>query len=256
VKRIARAGLAIATALMVTACGTTPRLASEPAKGANPWPSGSPDATTSAPATQAVPAGPAPCPAGDYQLRVEQALAKTGNYGHVTVDGQQSAEDCATIITFQKRMGIEPADGTPGPTTVDVAERIAATDTTQCPVTTVPIACVDLTHQTFYIAQGGQVVLGPTVTRTGMAGGYATPAGDFPITDRALQTWSVPFKVWLPYWQNFYQGDGLHETTTYIHNMGVGSHGCVNLLHNDAIAAYNLLTYGSTVHLYGHRPGT
>jgi lipoprotein-anchoring transpeptidase ErfK/SrfK len=66
----------------------------------------------------------------------------------------------------------------------------------------------------------------------------------------------VPFKVWLPYWQNFYLGDGLHETTTYIHNMPIGSHGCVNLLHEDALAAYSLLGVGSIVHLYGRRPGT
>jgi hypothetical protein len=76
-------------------------------------------------------------------------------------------------------MGIVPAAGTPGPTTVDVARRIANTDTSQCPVSEAPMACVDLTHQTFYITQNGSLLLGPTVTRTGMPG-WATPVGHVP----------------------------------------------------------------------------
>jgi lipoprotein-anchoring transpeptidase ErfK/SrfK len=51
-------------------------------------------------------------------------------------------------------------------------------------------------------------------------------------------------------------GQGLHETTTYIHDMWRGSHGCVNLLHEDAKAAFDLLHSGSTVYVYGRRPGT
>ena len=67
----------------------------------------------------------------------------------------------------------------------------------------------------------------------------------------------MPFSVWLPYWQRFYYGDGLHETTTYIHNMRNGSHGCVNLLHagrDEGLRGCSAV--GSIVHLYGRRPGT
>ena len=58
------------------------------------------------------------------------------------------------------------------------------------------------------------------------------------------------------YWQQFYNGDGFHQTTTYIHDMGIGSHGCVNLLPVDARKYYSTLKYGTKVHLYGRRPGT
>ena len=176
----------------------------------------------------------------------------------------QSAEDCATIAAFQRRMGIgtwqgrvhgAEHDGLPGKTTRDVAARIAATDPSQCPYSDEPQACVDLTNQTFYIVSGGTVILGPTVTRTGMPG-FRTPSGTFKVSWRQTKAWSVPYSVWLPYWQNFYGGDGLHETTTYIHDMWRGSHGCVNLMHDDAATAYDLLARGSTVHLYGRRPGT
>jgi hypothetical protein len=196
-----------------------------------------------------------PCPPGDYQFEIEQALAAVGNYGRVTVDGVQSAEECETIIAFQTRMGIEPAEGTPGPTTKDVAQRIAATDVAACPWSDGPQACVDLTNQTFFVASQGTVILGPTVTRTGMPG-WSTPSGTYQIFQKSTSEWSYPFSVWMPYWQHFTPGIGLHETTTYIHNMGVGSHGCVNLLHDDAVQAYELLTVGSTVQVYGRRPGT
>jgi lipoprotein-anchoring transpeptidase ErfK/SrfK len=257
--------MAVLAVLTLTGCGqlgqTHPRLqsiaAAEDEPAPTPSPTPTPEPTVEPPPAPSKPIviGPPPCPSGPYQLEVETALAKTGSFGHVTVDGKQSGEDCVAITAFQKRMGIVPANGTPGPTTKDVSMRIAATDPTQCPYSEAAIACVDLTHQTFYIAKAGQVIVGPTVTRTGMRG-WTTPSGTFRIANKTSREWSVPFSVWMPYWQRFYIGDGLHETTTYIHNMSIGSHGCVNLLHADAVAAYSLLGVGSTVHLYGRRPGT
>jgi len=276
---LALGALAAVTALTLTGCGqlveTNPRLRSIAETGAQapvvPTPTSTP--TTTAPTEEPPPPteeppppteeppppppdpGPPPCPPGDFQFEVEQALAQVGNYGHVTVDGVQSAEDCATIIAFQTRMGIQPAEGTPGPTTKDVAQRIAATDTSLCPWSDVPQACVDLTNQTFFITSQGTVILGPTVTRTGMPG-WATPSGTFHIFQKSTREWSYPFSVWMPYWQHFTPAIGLHQTTTYIHDMWNGSHGCVNLLPDDAMTAYDLLTVGSTVNVYGRRPGT
>jgi lipoprotein-anchoring transpeptidase ErfK/SrfK len=51
-------------------------------------------------------------------------------------------------------------------------------------------------------------------------------------------------------------GNGFHETTTYIHNYAIGSHGCINLLHDDAVKYWNELHVGSPVNVFGHRPGT
>ncbi len=266
-RRVGVAALALVSALALAACGqpgdANPRLKSIGVTDAQPQPTTTPTTGPTTPAGE--PSGEAPRPPGVYQLEIEQALAAIGNYGPITVDGVQSAQDCATIAAFQKRMGIgewngrragtEAPDGTPGPTTRDVARRIAATDPSQCPRSDHPQACVDLTNQTFYIVSNGTVILGPTVTRTGMPG-YATPSGTFSVSWRAPKAWSVPYSVWLPYWQAFSSGDGLHETTTYIHDMWRGSHGCVYLLHDDAARAYELLDRGSTVHLYGRRAGT
>jgi peptidoglycan hydrolase-like protein with peptidoglycan-binding domain len=59
---------------------------------------------------------------------VETYLARLGGFGMITVDGKQSAADCAAIKRFQRRYGISPVDGKAGPTTASVAARLANTD--------------------------------------------------------------------------------------------------------------------------------
>jgi peptidoglycan hydrolase-like protein with peptidoglycan-binding domain len=228
----------------------TPAAAS-PSAEPSTQPSAKPTTKPSSPPSKA----PTSCPQGPNQKSVEAALAKLGQWGPVTVDGVQSAQDCAAIKKFQQRFGILPANGRAGDTTDSVAKRLAATDTAACQAGAGLVACVDLTHQTTYLMKDGKLFWGPTVTRTGMSG-FATPSGWFTIFERADKHWSTPYKVWLPSWQQFYNGDGFHQTTTYIHNMGIGSHGCVNLLPVDAKKYYSTLKIGSKVHLYGRRPGT
>ncbi|GAB3947722.1 hypothetical protein GCM10027614_43480 [Micromonospora vulcania] len=97
--------------------------------------------------------------------------------------------------------------------------------------------------------------MAPTVTRTGMSG-YRTPSGTYTVNYRNPKEWSDPYEVWLPYWQHFTQGMGFHETTTYLHNKSIGSHGCVNLLHVDAVRMWELGKVGTRVVLIGRRPGT
>jgi lipoprotein-anchoring transpeptidase ErfK/SrfK len=140
-----------------------------------------------------------------------------------------------------------------------VARRIAASLTAaeqaKCGAAAAVTACVNLTLQTVWVVRDGAVVFGPTVTRTGFRG-HATPAGTYKINKRDLKEWSDPYEVWLPYWQRFHGGMGFHETTTYIHNATLGSHGCVNLLRADAVKMWQLLTLGSSVRTFGHRAGS
>lgn len=198
----------------------------------------------------------AACKTGKYQKSVESYLKKLGGFGKVTVDGKQSAADCATIKKFQKRYDIRPAAGLAGPTTYDVAKRLAGTSTKACKAkksgTTI---CIDLTHQTVWVMKNGKVSVKPTVTRTGMKG-YRTPTGTFKINKRTKKEWSDPYKVWMPYWQRFVGGIGLHQTTTYLHDGWRGSHGCVNLLPADAKRLYGIGKIGMTVKVFGRRSGT
>ncbi len=226
----------------------------------SPSSSAPPAVVTSAPPSTVAAVAPG-CPVGEKQREVETSLAAIGRYGPVGVDGRQTPADCATIVAFQKRFGISPSNGRAGPTTSDVARRIAtsltAAERSKCqPAASGLTACVNLTQQTTWVIKSdGSVVWGPTVVRTGYRG-YATRVGKFKINERTLKEWSIPYKVWLPYWQHFTAGQGFHETTTYLHNMGNGSHGCVNLLRSDAKELWNLLPYNSTVHTFGRRSGT
>lgn len=216
-----------------------------------------PAQATSDPATSR--AATAPCAGGPLQYDIEKHLAQLGSFGAVSVDGRQSPTDCATIRGFQQRFGIEPAAGQADATTADVARRIDASsqpaNLQRCDAGEGTTACVDLTLQTAWVMRDGAVVAGPTVVRTGFAG-HATPAGSFRINKRAEKEWSDPYEVWLPYWQRFTGGMGFHETTTYLHDTARGSHGCVNLLHRDAVAVWGHLRTGARVHTFGRRPGT
>ncbi len=200
-----------------------------------------------------------PCAGGRWQRAVEEDLAELGTFGAVSVDGRQSPADCAAIRGLQQRFGIEPAAGQADATTADVAHRITASSTPQnlrrCEAGPGVTACVDLTLQTAWVVRDGVVVTGPTVVRTGFAG-HTTPAGTYRINKRTEREWSDPFGVWLPYWQRFVGGSGFHEATTYLHDAARGSHGCVNLLHRDAVAMWRELETGARVHTFGRRPGT
>lgn len=200
-------------------------------------------------------ARPHNCPVGRHQIKVERYLDEIGDFGEVTVDGEQSAADCKAIKKFQRRYGISPASGRAGPTTLNVARRLASSDPDDCRTGKGLTICIDLTAQTVWAMRGGKVVFGPTVTRTGMAG-YHTPAGTYRIGWRNIKEWSDPYEVWLPYWQQFNGGIGFHETTTYLHNGAIGSHGCVNLLPADARELWDLARVGSRVNVFGRRAGT
>jgi peptidoglycan hydrolase-like protein with peptidoglycan-binding domain len=227
-----------------------PSPSARPSRTAAPTPSRTPTAKP-----KPTPTGFTGCPEGERQREVETYLSRLGGFGKLTVDGEQSAADCAAIKRFQRRYGISPAAGRAGATTYDVARRLAGTDVHRCRAGSGLTFCVDLTHQTVWAMRGGTVVLGPTVTRTGMAG-YATPAGTYRVGGRNTREWSEPYEVWLPYWQQFNGGIGFHETTTYLHNPSIGSHGCVNLLHADAVRLWELGSIGTRVVVFGRRPGT
>jgi hypothetical protein len=222
----------------------------------SPSPSPSTSPTPAAPPSPSKSPKPKPCEKdGGYQLIVEQTIAKLGGFGPVTADGKQSEADCAAIKKFQIRYGLRPTDGVAGPDTGGVAKRLMESDPAACGAGSGIFACVDLTHQTTWLMKDGALLYGPTVTRTGFAG-HVTREGHFKIEWRAITDWSEPYSVWLPYWQAVDGGNGFHETTTYIHNAAIGSHGCINLLHDDAVKYWDTLKVGTPVNVFGHRPGT
>jgi lipoprotein-anchoring transpeptidase ErfK/SrfK len=258
---VAAVGGAVAASYLVAVPADAGELRPAAERVVPPTGSASPTPTPTAPAhgVQAVVSRPgtgtcARTAAG--QLTLERYLATNAQYGPVTVDGRQDAADCAAIRKFQSRYGIRPANGVAGPLTTRVATRLGRAALGRCKTGPALIICVDLTSQTMWVVKNGEVVLGPTVIRTGRAG-LATPAGHYRIADRGRRYLSKEFKVILPYWQRFNGGMGFHETTTYLHDGdSPGSHGCVNLLHRDAVALWGLTGHGTPVHIFGQKPGT
>jgi lipoprotein-anchoring transpeptidase ErfK/SrfK len=233
----------------------------QPAQSPSAVPSRSPSAAAKPSGSASPKAKPKPgpsangCAQGEDQRDVEKYLAQLGGFGPVTVDGKQSDADCRAIKKFQQRYGISPAAGRAGPTTADVARRLANTRTDACKTGSGTTICTNLTLQTVWVMRDGKVVMQPTVVRSGMAG-YATPAGTYHIGWKNLREWSNPYEVWMPYWQQFNGGIGFHETVSYIHNKSIGSHGCVNMLHQDAVRLWELGKVGTRVYVFGRRPGT
>jgi peptidoglycan hydrolase-like protein with peptidoglycan-binding domain len=196
------------------------------------------------------------CSTGPRQREVESFIKRLGGFGTIVVDGKQTSTDCATIKRFQQRYGISPAAGYAGEITYIVSRRLVRTDTKACTARKGYITfCVDLTHQTIFVLDGYKVIWKPTPTRTGMRGGFQTPAGVYKIRFRNIREWSDPYEVWMPYWQRFYGGMGFHQTTTYLHN-SFGSHGCINLLPTDAKKLWSIGKIGTRVYIFGRRPGT
>ncbi len=224
-------------------------------------PSAEPSPTTQAPSPSPSPTPSKPaCKDGKHQLEVEQVLNDLGGYGKLSADGKQSDADCAAIKKFQTRFGLRPVDGVPGAATLNVAKRLKASDPARCGAGPELTACIDLTNQTTWLMRDGKVIHGPTVTRTGYnhpdGKGGPTPSGSFKIIERQRNNWTETFKVYLQYWQRIMGDNGFHETTTYIHDMSLGSHGCVNLLKSDAIAYWETIKVGTPVKVFGRRPGT
>jgi hypothetical protein len=205
---------------------------------------------------RSVKAAAAGCAKGPRQREVESFIKQFGGFGTIVVDGKQTSTDCATIKRFQTRYGISPANGYAGEITYIVSRRLVRTKTSACTARKGYITfCVDLTHQTIFVLDGYKVIWRPTPTRTGMRGGFQTPAGVFSIRYRNIREWSDPYEVWMPYWQRFYGGMGFHQTTTYLHN-SFGSHGCINLLPRDAARLWSYGKIGTRVYIFGRRPGT
>ncbi|MEV6523590.1 L,D-transpeptidase [Longispora sp. NPDC051575] len=253
--------LGTATAYALSPVQATPRfqdVAVKAAEGSEPPPSppAGPSASPSpAPSEPPVRGNTGSCEVGEHQKEVEDLLVKIGGYGAIDADGFQSDGDCAAIRAFQTRFDIRPTSGRPGPLTAKVARRIAAFDPALCKAGAGLTICVDLTQQTVWAMRDGAVVLGPTVVRTGMGGGFQTPAGQFELTRKNNPEWSVPYKVNLLRFQHFTDGMGFHDTPSYIHD-AFGSHGCVNMLAEDSKALWSMTEVGTPVHLFGRKPGT
>ena len=83
-------------------------------------------------------------------------------------------------------------------------------------------------------------------TSTGNAG--LTPVGSFRVYVKALLSWSVPFKVWMPYAAYFTGGIATHQSPNV--PSYPASHGCVRLPEGEAERVYGFVEVGTPVAVY------
>ena len=81
------------------------------------------------------------------------------------------------------------------------------------------------------------------------SGAYGkTPTGSFRVYRKERYSWSVPFKVWLPWASYFTGGVAFHEfgsVPTY-----AASHGCVRVNHYDAEMLFGFAEMGTPVDVF------
>ena len=102
---------------------------------------------------------------------------------------------------------------------------------------------VDLARQVALLVDRGRVVRAVHVS-TG-APSSATPRGSYTVFRKETRSWSVPFRIWLPYASYFTGGIAFHESADV--PAYPASHGCVRVPASDARAVYAFASMGTRV---------
>lgn len=189
---------------------------------------------------------------GPYQRQLEKYLGRT-------VDGRQSAADCAAVRDFQVAHKLHRRDGYAGletyrQTQVEQARK-QPNAAGKCPVRTYRVVCVDMTRQLLWTQTRNKVGFGPVATRTGRYG-QETRTGWHRIFRRVRDDVSRLYdNAPMPYAQYFDRGQALHGHPGNLYDGG-GSAGCVNLRLDHARELWKLLGIGDKVYVWGRKPGT
>jgi hypothetical protein len=102
---------------------------------------------------------------------------------------------------------------------------------------------VDLARQVALLVDRGRVVR--TVHVSTGAPSSATPRGSYTVFRKEARSWSVPFRIWLPYASYFTGGIAFHESADV--PAYPASHGCVRVPAADARAVYAFASMGTRV---------
>ncbi|MFF1480813.1 L,D-transpeptidase [Streptomyces sp. NPDC058301] len=207
------------------------------------------------PAYGAAPPAPAPLAcataSGPYQREVEELM-------ELEVDGVQSPADCQAIQRYQESHLVVPADGSAGAITYTALYWEWAQNYPEqlrgCPEREGRVACVDLSHQIMWVAADGKVVFTPVAIRSGRAA-LPTRTGWFRVEERRRDDWSTLYDSPMTFSQYFSGGQAIHGVYNNLYE-GPGSHGCVNLRHEDAKHLWTALRQGDAVYVWGKKPGT
>jgi lipoprotein-anchoring transpeptidase ErfK/SrfK len=192
---------------------------------------------------QPPPTAPAPQPPGaesDETRALQQRLADLGFMNASEVDGRTGARTTSAVVAFQKWAGLS-RDGAAGAQTRSALETAAR----PAPIRSGSGHRVEvlLDRQLTLVIDGNRVTRVLDVT-SGKPG-FETPAGSYRVFRKEQRSWSVPYKVWLPWASYFVGGVAFHEYPDVPPTPA--SHGCVRVPRWDAEWLYTQTPVGTPV---------
>jgi hypothetical protein len=105
---------------------------------------------------------------------------------------------------------------------------------------------VSLSRQLALLIDGSRVTR--TIAVSTGAPGYRTPAGSFKVFRKEVQSWSHPYKVWLPYASYFNNGIAFHGYASV--PAQPASHGCVRVPTAFMQELYGFAAMGTRVRVF------
>ena len=150
----------------------------------------------------------------------------------------------SAIVAFQKWAGL-PRDGVAGSATRGALD--ASTPPTPIGSGNGHRVEVLLDRQLTLVVDGNQVTR--VIDVSSGKPGFETPTGSFRVTRKEQRSWSVPYKVWLPWASYFVGGVAFHEYPDIPPTPA--SHGCVRVPRWDAQWLYQQTPIGTLVTVLG-----
>jgi len=171
---------------------------------------------------------------------IEERLAELGFLAPGAVDGRGGPQTSSAVLAFQKWAGL-PRDGVAGPETLARLERAPH----PTPVSGGGGRRVEvlLDRQLALVIDGGRVVRALHIS-TGKPG-FGTPPGSFRVIRKEVRSWSVPYRVWMPWASYFVGGIAFHEYPDV--PATPASHGCIRVPAWDARWLYDQTPHGTPV---------
>ena len=181
----------------------------------------------------------------DYVYSVRGVQARLAQLGYMS-DSDVSAElDYATeqaLLAFQSWEGIDRTGTVTGSTQLALLGARRPRPASRAPGRHVEIY---RDRGVVLLVDDGEVV---RAVHTSTGSGGRTPAGSFHVYVKSLYSWSVPFKVWMPYAAYFTGGIAMHQSPDV--PSYPASHGCVRLPEGEADRVYRFVDVGTPVFVH------
>jgi peptidoglycan hydrolase-like protein with peptidoglycan-binding domain len=179
---------------------------------------------------------------GDEVRLAQTVLAASGWLDPTEVDGKLDYATSQALTAFEAWNGLERA-GTLTPSSLERVLRAVR----PAPRRTGEGRSIEIYRDlgVLLLVDGGRV-LRAVHTSTGFGG--RTPAGSFHVYRKEQLSWSVQFKVWMPWASYFVGGIAIHSYPSV--PAYAASHGCVRLPAPEAQRVYAFAAQGTPVYVY------